>query len=151
MVPITLTEVRGKDHKRYGTTYPGEVLEGTTVEIEPGKSITIMKVVAAGSRYVPDPKVLNIGTGKPKMVPCEEHLVVKKFNIGDTAEVGSYNLVYTGTVRKITEKTVTVVEYEDSPGMKKTYRFDIYTFARRNWDFDAEDVAKRNHETMMVI
>lgn len=129
-LPIVITEVRDRDSTRFGRKYEGSVLKDTVVEIEPGKSITIMRVVAHG--------------------PEEGQLVTKKFEIGDTAEVGSFNLVYTGKIRKITDKTITVVEYENS-SQPRTYRFSIYNFASRNWDFDADEAARRNHETMLYI
>jgi len=152
-LPITLTEVCGKAHKRHGTFYPGEVLKNTTVEIEPGKSITIMTVVEAGERYVKSDKVFVLYTGADgkrtstaKMVPCEEHLVTKKYEIGSTAKVGSYNLTYFCTVKKITEKTVTV---EEEGG--KTHRFDIYEFARKNAHFDFKRESERNAEISMTL
>ena len=144
MDPIMMTEIKDRDSKRFGIVHPGRTLNGTTVEIIPGERITIMTVEEAGSRYVKN----DAG----KYVPStEDRLVTKTFTLGDTAEVGSYNLTYTGTVRKITEKTVTVVEYEDFPGMRKTYRMSIYDFASRNKDFDAEETAKRNAVMMVTL
>lgn len=110
-----------------------------TVDIVVGESITLHGASAAGTRYVKDPV-----TGR--MVPSTRAtLFCNHFAIGDVAEVHAYNLVYTGIVRKITAKTVTVVEYEGTSNAK-TYRFSIERFASKNWDFDAKDASKRNSE-----
>lgn len=69
------------------------------------------------------------------------------FRIGDTCEESSYNLVYLGTIKQITEKNV-IVEKEFS---KKTTRMKIENFCWRNWDFDAERIAQQNFETMQYI
>ena len=70
--------------------------------------------------------------------------------LGDEAEYGSYNLSYTGTITKITEKCVTIVAYPGS-NMARTHRLDLNEFCWRNWDFDAVATAKRNHEEMMYL
>ena len=152
-LPILLTEVRDRDRKRGGTVYPGEVLKNTTVEIEPGKSITIMTVVEAGERYVKSDKLFVMYTGSDnkravtaKMVPCEEHLVTKKYEIGSTVKTGAYNLTYFGTIEKITKNSVTVKEE-----LGRTRRFDIYDFARKNAHFDFEHEAERNAEMMVTL
>ncbi len=66
------------------------------------------------------------------------------FEIGDTAEYDSYNLSYTGAIKSITDKTVTI------SGMR-TKRLRLADFAWRNYDFDAVKTAEKNAETMMYI
>ena len=70
--------------------------------------------------------------------------------VGDEAEYDSYNLSYTGTITKITEKCVTIVAYPGSR-MARTHRLDLNAFCWRNWDFDAAATAKRNSEEMMYL
>jgi len=69
------------------------------------------------------------------------------FVMGGEAVYDSYNLVYTGTIVKITNKTVTVAP---KWGEKNT-RMSLAKFARKNYRFDAEKIAARNAETMMAI
>jgi hypothetical protein len=66
----------------------------------------------------------------------------RTFRVGDEAEYDSYNLSYIGTIVAIGEKTVSIADGS------KTTRLDLYTFALRNWDFDAERARKRNSEWM---
>lgn len=139
--PIILATVKDQDRTRFGQKRDGNVLDGTSVRILPGDRIELQTTVKAGRRYVRD-----ASTGR--MGPSTQDTIVRKtFAIGDVAQVGSYNLVYTGIVRSITEKTVTVVEYAGT-SMEKTYRFSIYRFALMNRDFDRDEAAKRNSEWM---
>lgn len=138
---VVLDEIRSKTHKRGSQVYGGEVVEGHHAEIVVGESITLHGAMKAGSRYVRD-----AATGR--MVPnARPMLYANVFRIGDEACVGSFNLVYTGIVRAITAKTVTVVQYEGSCN-ERAYRMDIATFDRRNWDFDAAEASRRNAEWM---
>lgn len=69
------------------------------------------------------------------------------FTVGDTAEYDSYNLSYLGTITQITEKTVTIKpKYSE-----RTRRLKIDEFCWRNYDFNLEEVIKRNNETSMYI
>lgn len=68
------------------------------------------------------------------------------FQIGDQAEHDSYNLSYYGTITKITEKTVTIVDR-----CFGTKRLKLDTFAWRNYDFNLEEVRAKNSDTMMYI
>ena len=141
---IVIENPKDRDHTRFGQHREGETLKDTTVTIVPGRRIEIVHVVPPGHRSVKDPV-----TGRH--VPNAEAFTVKKtFEIGDVAEVGGYNLTYTGIVRGITPKTITVVEHEGT-SMEKTYRLSIYLFARMNWDFDAETTARRNAETSATM
>lgn len=138
---VVLDEIRSKTHKRGSQVYGGEVIEGHHAEIVVGESVTLHGIVPAGHRYVRDAQ-----TGR--MVPsARPTLYANVFRIGDEACCGSFNLVYTGVVRAITAKTITVVEYEGSRN-ERVYRMDIATFDRRNWDFDAAEASRRNAEWM---
>jgi len=98
------------------------------VIVTPGISITVTKV--------------SDWTGP---VTPPKSLIFRK---GDTAEHGSYNLSYTGPIMSIGAKTVAIQEYRGQPGNK---RLRLLEFAHRNWDFDADVTAAKNHETMMSI
>lgn len=113
--------VMTKARKRFGREYPAQPTE-FTVRLS-GNKLTIFKHGAEG----------------------------KTFEVGDEAEYDSYNLRYTGTISKITEKCVSIVKYKGHQYMEKTVRLDLSSFCWRNWDFDAARVAAENHETMMYI
>lgn len=114
-------DIYTKERKRFGTVYPSEKTPYAATVI-PGKSITIVRYDNNGEVYM------------------ENH-----FHIGDEAEYDSFNLQYTGEIVKITEKAVTITNHG------RNYRLDLHKFAWRNIDFDAEEVAKKNAETMMYI
>lgn len=67
------------------------------------------------------------------------------FKIGDTVEIGSYNLIYTGEILSISEKTVTI----DDSGRKK--RMSLYDFINKNYDLDLEKISKHNQNEMYYI
>lgn len=68
----------------------------------------------------------------------------RTFQIGDTVEVGSYNLVYFGTIVQITEKSVTI-----KPTYERTNkRMSLMEFTWRNYDFNEATARKRNSEWM---
>lgn len=67
------------------------------------------------------------------------------FNVGDEAQYGSYNLIYTGKIVSFGQKTITIEDHGES------HRLDIYRFIDQNWDFDSERIAKYNAEEMMCI
>jgi|LakMenEpi03Aug12_release.lakeMendotaPanAssembly.Ray.scaffolds.fasta_scaffold2144657_1 hypothetical protein len=69
------------------------------------------------------------------------------FGIGDMAVYDSYNLVYTGTISSITEKTVTIIR----AGYQSAKRLKIDQFAFYNYDFDAERIGRENAETSWYI
>jgi hypothetical protein len=130
---ITVWEIKSRDRKRFGRVYPGQTIPGAHAEIVPGKSIRLFGMIEAGTLWVRD--------AEGKMGPCEAHVYRKDFAIGDIAEYDSYNLSYCGTIVAITEKTVSI--REDG---SRVHRLDLAEFSRRNWNFDAEKVAKRNAE-----
>lgn len=74
-------------------------------------------------------------------------LDVKVFRQGDVAEYDSYNLKYTGEIVSITGKNVIIQPRFGS----RTKRLDFRAFAWRNFDFDAERIARENFETSHYI
>jgi len=70
--------------------------------------------------------------------------------VGDEAEYDSYNLSYTGTITKITEKCVSIVAYPGSSNAR-THRLDLNAFCWRNFDFNAAETARKNSEEMMYL
>lgn len=69
------------------------------------------------------------------------------FVVGDEACWDSWNLVYTGTITSITEKSVTIKpKYGD-----RSKRLSLDRFAIRNYDFSSERIVAKNAETMMYI
>jgi hypothetical protein len=130
---ILVEVVKGRDRVQFGKTYPGSVLEGTSAEIAPKKSIRLYGVKKNRCKWV---------DGKQTTYDQPFDLT---FKVGDRAEHGSYNLIYTGEILAIGKKTVTI----DDHGRKK--RLDIYKFASMNWNFDAERISKANAETSHYI
>ena len=93
----------------------------------------------------PKQAIRLFGTYKNRTTPVEFDIT---FKLGDTAEYDSYNLSYTGKIVSIGPKTVTI----DASGTgDRTKRLDIVEFAWRNWDFDAERIAKENAIESMCI
>lgn len=119
--------VMSKASKRHGTVYPASPTEYQVYFGTKYQSITIHKAMRDGS----------IKQGA-------------KLCVGDEAEYGSYNLSYTGTITKITEKCVTIVAYPGS-SMARPHRLSLEEFCWRNFDFDAVETARRNHEEMMYL
>lgn len=72
------------------------------------------------------------------------------FVVGDIAEYDSYNLSYTGTITKITDKSVTIVARATS-SQPRTYRLDLDKFCWRNVRFTVAKAAAHNAEEMMCI
>jgi hypothetical protein len=75
---------------------------------------------------------------------------VNRFNLGDEAEYGSYNLIYTGPITKITDKLVQITAYPNSCNEKK-HNLDLNKFCRRNESFNVVKVAKHNMEELYYI
>ena len=75
---------------------------------------------------------------------------VNRFNLGDEAEYNSYNLIYTGPITKITEKTIQITAYPGTRNERK-YNLDLNTFCWRNEKFNAAKVAKYNQEEMYYL
>lgn len=122
---VVYRNLAGKDRVQFGRKFAGEVAVGQHAAIEKNARIVLWGVNT------------NRTTG---LLPYRT-----EFKIGDDAIVGSYNLVYTGTIVAIGEKTITVVEY---PGTcnAKTHRMTIAQFSARNRHYDAEAISKNNTE-----
>lgn len=118
---MALQPVFTKSRVFQGTKYPSNETE-YQVEIIPGKSISIFR----------------------KGVFCNI------FQIGDEASYGSYNLIYTGEIVGVSQKTVGIVAYKGSRSERR-HNLDINQFCWRNVDFDASRAAKHNSEEMMYI
>ncbi|MBU0959202.1 MAG: hypothetical protein KKB31_04640 [Nanoarchaeota archaeon] len=123
---IILNEIKSKDRKRFGKTYPGHVLKGHKAEIIPGASI---RIHGEEWNHINAPVAFD-----------------RTFKVGDEAEYGSYNLKYTGEIVKIGAKTVTIRAYD-----RNNHQITIETFSWRNWDFDGEKIAKYNAEEMVCL
>ncbi len=77
----------------------------------------------------------------------QERVYSVQFQVGDEAVFDSYNLIYTGTIVSITDKSVTIKpRYREG-----NRRLKLTEFAWRNYDFDAERIAAQNAETSMYI
>ena len=69
------------------------------------------------------------------------------FVIGDTCEQSSYNLSYHGKIVKITDKAIHV--QKEYGGCLK--RMSVEEFCWRNFDFNAAESTRKNHEEMMYL
>jgi hypothetical protein len=118
---IRLTDLKHKDWTRFGCKHEGAVLTGHNADIEPKKSIRLY------------------GFEKNYVRPHDYDIT---FKVGDTAIYGSYNLVYTGEIIAIGEKTVKIREDRGT----KVHSLDIATFSDKNRGYDAEKIFKRNSE-----
>lgn len=67
------------------------------------------------------------------------------FEIGDTAEYGSYNLIYLGQITNIGAKTVTIEDH----GTRR--RLKLEEFSWRNRMLDLDKIAEQNQDTLMCI
>lgn len=76
--------------------------------------------------------------------------MVKQFTIGDEAEYGNYNLIYTGEITKITDKTVQITAYPGSMNERR-HNLSLYEFCWRNENFNAERVREHNANEMYYI
>lgn len=73
--------------------------------------------------------------------------LVNLFVVGDEAEYDSYNLSYTGKIVGITDSRVTIRK----PHANGDTYLSMYEFCWRNYGFDAEQVAQKNHEAMQYL
>lgn len=74
-----------------------------------------------------------------------QFISMRKFEIGDEAEYDSYNLHYTAPIVAIGKTTVTF-KVDD-----RKKRLKAESFAWRNWNFNAAEIARRNAETSQYI
>jgi len=113
MKTIIVNEIKDRDTKRKGTTFPGAVAEGMRAEIVPGVSIRL------------------VGTYRAKEVDVT-------FKVGDMAEYGSYNLSYYGPIVGITAKTVTIQPLPKRLGLYeflwRNWDFDLAIVKEQNAD-----------------
>jgi len=65
----------------------------------------------------------------------------RTFRVGERAVYDSYNLVYTGAILSITEKTVTIDA--DSTG-QRTKRLPLAVFVKRNYGRSMEEIDAHN-------
>ena len=75
---------------------------------------------------------------------------VKVFREGDFAEYDSYNLKYLAPIKAITAKNV-IFDMSDRCNRAGTKRLKMESFAWRNHDFDAAEVAAQNAVTSLYI
>lgn len=117
--PIHYAEIKGKDRTLHGRLHEGQVIKGFQAEVIPGQSVRLF------------------GTQHNRVSPLDFDIT---FKVGDVAVQDSFNLVYTGTITAIGPKTVTITTWD------RVHKLDLYTFATRNWDYNAERIHKRNTE-----
>jgi hypothetical protein len=103
-----------------------------------------------GQVYPPKATKFEVDQDGKKITIWSDGIECTSFKLGDEAEVDSYNLIYTGTITKITDKAVTIVQYPNSR-QPRTHRLDLNTFCWRNYKFDAVRVAAENSEIMNYI
>jgi|TARA_Y100000310_G_scaffold44394_1_gene41425 hypothetical protein len=137
-----LAGLKGKTSTRYGNKYEPKA---EMVERSDGK-----EYFAFNAQISKDKKLIRL-FGFNRYNSESDNGYSNEFQVGDTAEYDSYNLSYTGEITKITEKTVTIMAYPDSPTMKRAHRLDIHQFAWRNYDFNREETARKNSEMMMTL
>lgn len=131
-----VTDIQPKPYTQNGVKCAPANTDGTyNAEILPDFEIRIYGTYTNNGHYDAAAKLWVV---EPK--PFD-----KAFRLGNEAEYDSYNLSYTGKIVGIGPKTVTI----ENHGKKR--RLDLYEFCRRNWNFDAEKIARRNAETMMYI
>lgn len=71
-----------------------------------------------------------------------------RFAVGDEAVYGSYNLIYTGTIISITNKTVAVKEpYQNG----RTHRLKMKRFIIMNHCYDRDYIREHNASTSQCI
>lgn len=116
----TYRNLKGRDSRRFGNAYAGEVAVGNHAHVVTGESITLWGVQTRRT--------------------CGLHAYRIAFKVGDRAVYDSWNLVFTGTIVAIGAKTVTIENWG------KRHRLSIFEFSRRNWNFDAEEIDRRNSE-----
>lgn len=73
----------------------------------------------------------------------------RTFKIGDKVEYDSYNLIYTGEIVAIGEKTVKIHKGNYQP--EHNVVLDLFWFVNKNWGFDLERIGKHNREELMCI
>lgn len=114
--------IKDRDSKKAGRTIAGDVLEGAQAEVLPNASIRLFGTYA-NHKDGPTPYDIT-------------------FRVGDRAVYDSFNFDYTCTITKIAAGTVTIAEdVSDRP-----HQLNLYQLTRRNWDYEAGRIAKRQEE-----
>lgn len=97
---------------------------------------------------------MQYGTRYLVIVQAKKQIVIQRdnhdpitFKVGDLCEESSYNLIYTGTIKQITERNVIIAKKHSD----RSRRMKLEDFAWRNWDFNADRVAQQNFETSQYI
>lgn len=79
----------------------------------------------------------------------------RSFAVGDVATYDSYNLIYTGIITAIGDKTVTIIErHHSQDGAShdgKKHMLKLAVFGWRNRDFDAAKASEHNSNEMNYI
>jgi hypothetical protein len=127
---LTITGVPSKPYRAHGYNLPAKPNENYNADIVKNKSIRIYGIGDTRQTY---DKATNTFTSQKPAFDLT-------FDIGSQAVYGSYNLIYTGTITAIGEKTVKIEKYG------KTHQLDLHTFISRNWDYDAHKIFKQNSE-----
>ena len=115
---IELKPVLTKAHKRWGIEYPAQVTE-FSVEIVPNESVSIFR----------------------------NGIYKNTFSVGELCEYSSYNWSYLGTILKISEKTVQILEEHST----KVHHLNINEFCWRNESFNLEKALDEKHDAMMYV
>jgi len=125
MIKLTkIQPVYTKESKRWGRVYPAQLTK-YSVAVDRNRSIQIF----------------------------ENGLQTASFNLGDTAEYGSYNLRYLGQIIQISDKSVTIEEPYKMYGKDhgRRHRLSMNEFCWRNSGFDLAKAVEWNREESMYI
>lgn len=76
--------------------------------------------------------------------------VSNSFKMGDEAEYGSYNLIYTGKITRITPKAIQITAYPGTSSERR-HNLSLNEFCWRNYNFNAERVAAHNINELYYI
>ena len=89
-------------------------------------------------------------TGKSAIAIYKNGQFCRSFILGEEAEYGSYNLIYTGKITRISSKVVQITAY---PGTisERRHNLSLNEFCWRNHNFDAQKVAAHNQNEMYYI
>lgn len=128
---VTIAGVKAKDWTRFGVKYTGKVDEYAHADISKGKWIRIYGLL-------PQERDYNRLT---RATTAFRQVYDLTFKIGDTCVYDSFNIIYTGSIVSISEKTIAI---DRGAGYSKKVMLDIATFIRRNQDYDARRIESNN-------
>jgi hypothetical protein len=136
--PIVVENIVRKPVKRFGIVYVStpDAMRSYNAEIIKNSSIRLFGVTREQVRV----------QVSPVAVEWREVPYSITFAIGDLAVYDSYNLVYTGEIVAIGEKTVTIKARGEH-----LHRLDLHTFAWRNYDFDIDAIRRRNADERQYL